>query len=313
MKTLLYPLAAAALALTLQLGATPDHQVTVEEQLSGSNESAFAVLRTETDNLASYYSSQRRVTLDERSKETGELLKSTLLLDVKHAVDANHNDPKTPAPVSQKTLAKDETITAADLLERYPPPHRKIWTEAELAKLETDPTAGIHFDRRVRIADGKQITDDVFHGRLAEVEWRIAGAFEDTNSVYFTLTKLDEDGSKETRLLCLPPSLTESIRAHQNRKPFYLVAGTFGTKEEAIRQAEAWLAKAREGKNFHFQPEVWSKWEQNVRIVHLVVQADSMQLIESGRLKALSELLGVDFTPESSNSFQERTKVFSGR
>ena len=46
------------------LAATPDHAVSVTERVLGSNPIGFAVLRTETDNLASYYSSRVTTWLD---------------------------------------------------------------------------------------------------------------------------------------------------------------------------------------------------------------------------------------------------------
>ncbi|HEY1123409.1 MAG TPA: hypothetical protein VGE67_17470, partial [Haloferula sp.] len=70
--------------------ASPDHIVTTKERLLGSNDKAYAVLRTELDNCGSYYESKAKVHLIERFADGSAPEKSTLLSETQRVIDATH-------------------------------------------------------------------------------------------------------------------------------------------------------------------------------------------------------------------------------
>jgi len=64
MKQLLLALGLILVSATFVLG-TPDRVLDIEEDFLGSNAEAFAILRTEHDNLGSYYADRVKRYLDE--------------------------------------------------------------------------------------------------------------------------------------------------------------------------------------------------------------------------------------------------------
>ncbi len=289
---------------------TPSQAVAVDEQPAGSNHVEYAILRTETDNLGSNYDYRRKIWLDEFTKSAANAPgepRRTLLMDVSYAVDVDHTDRNSPPNVKETQHLLNPDLAWATVLQRYTQRTWKRWTPEQMAKLTVDPVAGIRFNDRLLLISGDDIQGRVFGGRLSETNWTLEEVSEDSNSLYFRLGKVLEDGDHEFRIAAISTALSKQVADQAILKPLYLVAGRFDSPEEALQEVRALQARAFEQKSYGFHPEVWSVWEPTDRIVHVIAQANSMQLIESGRMKSLEKALGIEWVPTTSTHFQERT------
>jgi len=277
-----------------RLHATPDHHITVEERFAGSNASTYAVLRTETDNLSSYYESLRKVFLDERSKDGKTTVKSTLLLDEKRTRDAGHADPKTPAPVTVEIHSKDDSISMAAILEKFPVQAPRPWTEEELKRLRISKSEGIFFDR-ILLAGAERITKDAFGGWESEEEWQLVDVADGFNSTFLRLSKGAESGRREIRVICVDSETTAQVRTQfPPRDELYLLAGTYDTQDAAISQARKWI------KEHHLHLEVWTLPDVNrpSRVAaYVIVDTEGLEKIRRLQSKSLSNSLGVEVEP----------------
>lgn len=296
--------------LAAQLAASPDHAVTVSERFLGASATDYAVLRSEDDNQCSYYSSRVCTWLDEYSKESRGLGKtrSTLLLDVTYQRDANHSDRNTAAPVTETINSRDETLSMAELLQRYSGQVETSWTQEQLAKIEVHPEAGIHFRKHMLFFEGRVIALEVFGDRHRGETWTIEGVSQDMNVLYLRLA-VGQDQNRESRIVSVPPVLTKQALDQSTMQPIYLVAGRFDSLAEAVARGQALLEKARGLKIYNFHPEIWSVRQPTDRIEYLVAESYSKELLESARIPELEKALEIDFTPVSSERFIERTFV----
>ncbi len=297
-------------SFAVQLAASPDHTVTVSERLFGTSATDYAILRSEDDNQCSYYSSRVCTWLDEYSKESRGLRKtrSTLLLDVTYQRDANHSDHNTPAPVTETINSRDETLSVAELLQRYSAQVETNWTQEQLAKIEVHPEAGIHFRRRMLLFDGRMIAQEVFGDRHRGETWTLEGVSQDMNVLYLRLA-MGQDQGRESRIVSVPPHLTKQALDQSTMQPIYLVAGKFDSLAEAVVRGQALLEKARRLRIYNFHPEIWSVRQPTDRTEYLVAEAYSKELLESARMLEIEKALEIDFIPVSSERFVERTFV----
>lgn len=292
------------------LAATPDHSVSVTERVLGSNSTGFAVLRTEHDNMCSYYSSRVTTWLDEIPKTPNgrEQMKSTLLLDVTRSRDSNHSDPNTPAPVTETINSQNATLSLASVLQRYPGQLQQAWTPEQIAKLEIDPNAGISYNGKLVFIHGSAIGEKIFGGRHGGEPWALDEVAEDADSIYLRLS-VGQDEGPESRIVCVPPAITKRQRDQADAQPVYLTTGKFDTRDEAIQAARTLVEKAREKKFSDFFPEIWSLMDGDSTSKYVVAERFSTQMIKNGRLSEIESTLEIRLTPMSSDRFIERTKV----
>lgn len=297
----------AGLFLAASATATPDHSVEVRERFFGSNKTDYAILRTEDDNQCSHYVSRVATWLDEYSKDDArrENPHRTLLLDVTY-----HRDPDTPAQVTEEPNSKDATLDLASLLQRYPTRALTPWTPEGMAKMFTNPKAGIHFRNRELIGSAEFISQVLFGGSEPDATWRLDSVSGDMDSIYLQLSA-GQDENQQTRLLCVPPAISKRINDQLAMQPLYLVAGTFATKDAAIARTKELRRLAREKKLYGFHPEVWSSLPASDKTTYLVVDGYSTETIASGRIPTIESELGIDYLPMPSERFIER--IPSGR
>jgi len=298
-------------ALLAPLPATPERVVIADEQFVGSNRDGFAILRSQNDNLGNHYKYRKTTWLVEYAKDSKLSAEPhrTLLLDVTYHVDAMHMDPNTLPAVTETINSQDTTLPWASILQRYPDRTSERWASEKLIKLRIHPVDGIRFNLRVLLISGDAITRQVFGDRLSDCPWTLDEITEDSNTLFLLLTKSDDNGNRESRLVGLAPSTTREVRDQIALKPLYLVAGTYESRDEAMRETQALLAKARELKFYGFHPEVWSLRLPSDRTVHVIAETYSMELIENGRLPQVKEKLGIDLAPMTSKYFSSRTLV----
>lgn len=296
--------------------ATPDRIVTVDEQLVGSNAMGFGILRTETDNLGSYYAYRTKRFLDDYSKSPDDAkvesvvaarIRSRLLLDVTYSIDPAHSGPQIEAAKSEKVNAKDDSIVWADILKEYPNAAAR-WEEKWFSRLTTDQAGGV-FLGTVNIVWGETITKKVFEERLPALNWSLDEVVEDMNCLYLRISKRTGDEVRETRLVCIPPRKSRQAGDHLHLKPFYLIAGSYETEKEALQEALALLKKCKEKGYAGFSPEIWSVWKRTDKIVYVIADQSSMDHIKEESFTTLERVLGVDLVPLSSEFFREKTKV----
>ncbi|MCW1922233.1 hypothetical protein OKA05_06690 [Luteolibacter arcticus] len=277
------------------------------ERLLGADDTAYAVLRTERDNHASYYQTTTKVYFIERFTDQSTPEKSTLLSETETVVDATHNDPKTPPPVTTRVVTRDDSLSLAEALLRYPVSESVAWDAKQLAHLRSHPPSGISLDGRVLMASGERIAA-LFGSSSKDGEWKVSGAFEQRRSLFLSLEMEMEEGGSETRILGLGEDLSDQVSAHLQREDIYLSAGSFGSREEALSRIEAWKAD----KKSHVTSTTWEIWSHllpTLKTDYVLVLAQTREMLEGGRSKRIEEATGIRFEAISSERFVERTRV----
>lgn len=289
------------------LVATPDHAVSVTERFLGSNSTGFALLRTENDNMCSYYSSRVTTWLDEipKTSDGRETMKSTLILDVTLTVDIEHKDRSAPPPVAEKINSQDASLTLTSVLQRYPGQMRQVWTPEQMSKLEIHQVGGIHFNRKLSLIHGTFIREKIFGGRHGEELWSLSEVAEDGDCIYLKLS-IGNDSGPESRIVCVAPEITKKQRDQVSAQPVYLVAGKFDSRDEAMQAARPILSKAR-GMKFHgFDLEIWSMEDGTSKTKYVIAESSSTHRIGKGGIPEIEKALEIQLTPMSSERFIEK-------
>jgi hypothetical protein len=287
--------------------ASPDRRVTVTERLLGANDTSYGVLRTESDNCASHYLTKTKVYFIERFTDGSTPEKLTPLSETETAVDATHNDPKTPPPVNKRVISRDDSLSLAEALLRYPVSKAKAWDDKALAHLRGNPTVGISLDSRVFLASGDRIAT-LFGPSTKDGEWKVSGAFEQGPCLFLSLEMEMEEGGPETRVLGVSKQLSDQVSAHLEREDIYLCAGTFGSREEALARIEAWKAD----KKSHVTAATWEIWSRELPTLktdYVLVLARTREMLDGGSAKQIEKETGIKFEAISSGRFVERTRV----
>ncbi|RBP40533.1 hypothetical protein DES53_108240 [Roseimicrobium gellanilyticum] len=308
-RTFLIPAVVIFLIASTTLAlATPGQIVTVEEKLLGSNPTGYITLRTEVDNLGTYYGNRTQRFLVEYSKEPsdpkqeaalGAQVQAKLLLDITTTNDATQDDPFTPEATTRKLNEKDGEVKLADLLERYPSQARK-WSAENVVQLEVEPSKGLWLGS-TNLAWAGWIKERFLEDRNSDLEWRLDEVYEDENCLYLSVST-EEYGQ---RLVSIPPRKTKQVRDQLAKQPVYLIAGHSKNKDEAIKLAQE-LIKKTKGK---FRCEVWSSGRYAAEMIYVVADSDSSQHLARFRFEETEKLTGVDLSVMSSADFSERTEV----
>jgi hypothetical protein len=292
--------------------ATPDRVVQIHEQLLGTSADGYFILRTETDNLGSYFSSRTKRYLDEHSKNAdagnfevaiGERIRTTLLVDVATSIDPESTTPKTKESHTE-VHSKDSSVLLADMLLKFPVSPSK-WDDESFRRLTLHQKGGVRCGA-VNVVSGGTVIQDIFENRYPELDWVLDEVMEDMNCLFLKVSKRSSDEVNETKFICIPPRRTQQVKAHLTLRPFYLIAGTYATLEEARKQALALDKKCREAKYGHFHPEIWSLREATDKMVYVIADPSTMWHIEGNRFSALKNVIGVELIPRSSERFVER-------
>jgi len=292
------------------LHATPEHVIHIEERLLGAAEGSHAILRTERDNLGNHYSDRENIWLDEYASGEAcrQLVKSTHLLDVTYIIDVNHSDPNTPPAIERNVAHEDDTLTLASVLSRYPLREPQIWPESRMEMIISHPESGIRFKNRVMLLNAK-IIRETFGKNYAGHPWTLESMMESGGILFLTITKSTPDETREKRIFHVPPEVSQTLRDQLDLQPIYLVAGSYGSLDEAVAAARELKERAREAKQYGFAIEIWEERHPSPRVRHHVAIQNSMRLIESGRLAKIRETLGVELVPTSGQYFWKRTRV----
>ncbi|WP_395740066.1 hypothetical protein [Prosthecobacter sp.] len=307
---------ACMFASSLSLFGTPDRTIRVEEDFLGSNETGFAILRTETDNHSSYYRLQVTRYLDEYEKVPEQQpeacflarrVKRTTLLDVDHL-----RDPDTGKP-SENVRTRDDSTQMADLLTRYPARAQR-WDASRFAKLSSWKKDGrISSGEANFLSNYTSLPEEIFGEYHRQPKWKMEQAMEDMNALYLRVTtgmqEADEDeGSSQSRWICLIPAKTRQVHDHLALQPAYLCAGSHPTAEDAVKQAREIKAKAAEAKSPVPALAVWSVRYGGAPLCFTLVLQESMEDMQPERFKQLQLLFGTSLSPISSTCFVERAK-----
>lgn len=291
-------------------GATPPDVLVSDERLLGANAENYAVLRTEFDNLGSYYNSNTKVFLEERSKATGKNLKQVLLTDAKRVVDAEHDDPATPPKVTVEVTHQDKEVGLGELLARYPLLSDAKGPAASLEGFAVRADQAITFGETLTLLDRAQVVGEVFGGRLEETAVTLVEASDQGSEIYLKLAKQDEDlGDAESHWVCVGSALTMQVRAHRTKEPVYLRAGIFPDKATALAKAAEWKEVCRTKKVNGFDPEIWSTGSDAASARYHVVLRNSAHLIERESSGEIGEVLGLPLQAVSGKKFLEWTPV----
>ncbi|MES2997421.1 MAG: hypothetical protein V4733_11485 [Verrucomicrobiota bacterium] len=297
------PIFTALVLLTSSFLATgtPDHEVKVEERLLGSNSDGYIILRSEFDNLGSYYSHRARRFLVEYSKVPsdpksasglGAEVRSQLLLDV-----STSSHPDEPHKISEVINFQNDDVKLAALLSRFPDHHQR-WDDEKSRLIKCHRESGASLGR-VDIVWGGWIKERFGADRNGDLEWTLGEVFEDPNCLYLSV----HSEARGQRLVAIPPRKTQQVRDHLVKQPVYLVAGKFKNQEEAMKKAREFIEKS----NGKFKPEVWSSWGGDT--IYVVADSQSAAHIMGKAFEAFEATTGLDFTVMSSEPFSERFVV----
>ena len=287
--------------ITFPLDASPDRSVSVSERLLGSNNDGYAIIRTESDNMGSYYQQNRVIWLDEYSKADGpsaKPTKSTQLLELGVSFDIDDQ-----SKVTTKAGERSQKPTLADVVERYTTMIFNPWDADQFAELKFNPNNGhTTYKSQTLIGDGA-ILGTRFRASGSENHLSLRSVEEDSNSTFLTISTPRDEGS-ELRVICIAPKATSNLRALKNLKPIYLSAGTFGSAKEAL----AHLGKLAENKTLpKYTMEVWSVFHADTeKTDYSVVLENSEDIIRRNELSAVQEPLGLNLIPISSEGFREK-------
>jgi hypothetical protein len=295
-------------ACACKVHATPDRIVRVNETLVGIGDQSYAVLRTEDDNMGSYYSSRENLWLDEYPLEKAgrERVAQTHLLDVTISIDVEHTDPNTAPAITRTPHHEDTTQTLAGLYKRYPQRAFETWSAERMNDVTCHPEAGIHFRNRIALLSAETI-QSTFTDK--ENPWTLESITEGGGALFLRIVRKSPDEYYEARVFHVPTEVSREVRDQLARKEFYLAAGRYPTHDEAIRATQELNARSRVAKFFCFQPEIWEARMPTGKTEYVIVQENSMWLIETGRVEKMQEVLGVQLAPVSSKHFHRRTLV----
>lgn len=304
MKTkLLIQAAFLCLSLSMIASGTPDHRITSEERILGSNPDSYITLRTETDNQGSYYHYRTKRFLVEYSKTPsdpkseqalGPEVRSQLLLDVTTSLDVDGK-----APPTEKIETQDHELKLADLLARFPMVPA-AWSSEKLARIECHSTGGPRIGN-ISLAWGGWIKERFGVDRNSDLEWTLAGVQEDGNCLYLSV----QSENHGQRWVSISLRMSRIANDQMTKQAVYLVAGSFIDPQEAMALGRELMDQCK-GK---FTPEVWSSGSPNGEMIYFVVDSHSTEHIQSNQFERLEALTGKDLSVISSKQFVERMAI----
>jgi hypothetical protein len=309
MKPIFTALGLVLMPVSLLFG-TPDRSVEIVEDFLGSNETGFAILRSEYDNLGSYYASRVRRYLDEYEKtpkDSGRVLaiakrvKSVLLLDTKDFHDQGQS--------SETVLAQDNGIAYAELLRKYPA-RGKAWPREKLAKLAHGRNQGVYAGR-YHVVSHWELATELFGFAKDDHDCVLEQVMEDMNCLYLRVSTSEgeDEGDRQNRWICNVPAKTEQIHAHLALEPLCLAAGRHPTVEAAVQHAQGILKQAAEEKYPMFELHVWSVISDSGPPLFMVMLPGALESMHTEKFERLKKLMGADLAPMSTERCQERTLV----
>ena len=305
--------------IALPVFATPDRSITVEEDWLGSNENGFVILRTETDNHGSYCSGQVTRYLDEYEKapqkqpiesSIARRAKRTTLLDIRTNRDYSAGPPITTEDIK----TRDQEVKLADVLRKYPGRTRK-WNAEKFAKF----AAWKKKDHDIRSGQNQvmsryEVVNEVFGLESGQgLIWTLETVMEDGNCLYLRMTtgldEEEEEGSSQSRWICILPEKTLQIRDHLELQPFYLCIGHYDTAEEAVKQARELMKKTTQTKDSIPGLEVWSVSDYPEPCYFTIVLKHGMGNMNASRFEKLKSHFGQGLTPVSSEYFKAKNRT----
>jgi hypothetical protein len=285
---------------TAPVQATPSRTTTIRETFLGSNATGYAILRTESDNLGSYYKEHRTTWLDEYQKDAQKDTKprSTQLLDQTHFTD--------PADTTRKSTtehSKDAKTTLADIIDRYPQMVLVPWPLEQTKELHFDKNTGSTEYKSQCLIAAKTLLGSRFGHEDPGATLELLAVAEDSNCIFLTIAT-DNDEGQESRIICIPAAITRNIHALKNLEPLYLSAGSFDSEKEALALVRKMQANA--GNSYGPAPMVWSVFHSDTgKTDYAVVLANSADLIKRNEFGAKQQdLFGMHMVPITSEGFR---------
>jgi hypothetical protein len=277
MKTAAHLLCAIVFAFP-SLMATPDRNTTISESFLGSDSANFAVLRTERDNLGSYYKARTKVWLVEHPKvpSADNKPRKTLLLD-----QTTHVDPDTMKSHPPEEHFKDGSTALADIIVRFPVRQLDPWTPDQIAALRFDQSTGRTEFKTQCLWEGVRHAEAA-EGESRSAEFTLVGVAEDGNCIFLNIA-LGGDENTETTWVCIPASVTRNVHALRGLEPIYLSAGSYPSAKEALARCKE-VGKTMMG--FHGRTlQVWSVFHDDTgKTDYAVVLEDTTDFLRGDPL-----------------------------
>lgn len=283
----------------MPLQATPDRSVTVQERFLGTNADDYAILRTEVDNMGSYYREHRWVWLDEYPKEGGSAAepRSTLLLDQNFSAD-----PDNAKAGSTTENSRNDKPSLADLVQRYPAMDLIPWSAEQVAEVQFDAESGEASYKSQRLVEAGGLLKKRFRISNPEVNLALIAVAENSNNLFLTISSGDDEG-REMRVIAVPSKATRNARALGKLEAVYLSAGTFESSKDALVHARE-LSQTK--KPLYSGLVVWSVFHADTgKTDYSVVSSISQNLIHDNEFAGSRNESGTRLTPITSEGFRE--------
>jgi len=304
--------------------------VVIEEMFFGSNATAYALLRTETETTANDGFLRQRTWIDEYAKEAvplddhglrydeekrviygkiqAKLTQSTLLLDVITSKNSEADTKPGDHAAAVKEASQDAQVALAALLLRYPKRVLTRWSPEQMNQLVQN---GFFYTYKTQtLVNGSLVRARTFDlGGDAEMNQAlgptsVSSVEEDGNCLYLTF-HANHPEHKQTRIFCMLPAVTANVRHLAACEPFVLLAGRFDTKNAALESAKSLRSKLDTRKDFSdVGLQVWNVYHTGYsRTFYFVVIPRTAELIKQGRVAGLQECIGSRLPMVSSATF----------
>lgn len=303
----------------------------VEETFFGSNPTAYALLRTETETTDSDEFLRNRTWIDEYAKEPvlsddysqkqygeedrirhgayqSKLTQSTLLLDMTVRKNRESEPKASGSAAAENVASQSANTTLAAMLLRYPDRTMTRWSPAQMKELVQN---GFFYHYKTQTL----VNGSLVRARILDLQGdaemnqalgptNVSVVEEDANCLYITFHATNPE-HKQTRIFCILPAATANVRQLAKCEPFCLLAGRFDTKTEALESAKSLRSQLNTRQDFSdVELQVWHVYNTNyTRAFYFVVMPRTTELIKQGRVAKLQEFIGTRLPLVPSETF----------
>lgn len=292
------------LACIINSLATPDWNSTTSERFIGSNDLAYASIKTTNDNQGSYYSWRETKRLVEYSKLDNSVINIQIISDILYSINPEHIDPNTKPKVTQKEIELDTKVLLSEVIKKYHLPTQPTSRPEWLKKLSWKKQGLYLEDKLLILPSMNQEMED--HPAAAT----ILKVHTDRSNIILSI-QADETPDSGNYLFCIPAGLSKQINDWAKKLPEYLFIEKFDNKQQANDLALKLNQTSQEKNFFGFNPEIWSTRTKTGKVVYLLVHQPSHQQMTPEDIAVVERAIDHKLTPISSDTLIEKWIPFS--
>lgn len=291
MKTFLTTLIATTY-LNLTATATPDWISTANEEYLGSNQEAYAVMRTITDNQGNYYSTREIKSVLEYSKLNNVMINQELISDIVYNVDDEHIDPNTPPKVTKVVKAKNNKLLLSVFTTDYSKPNITAPIPAWTKRL-TWKNDGLYLDQNLLVLPKSNFTDKEMpfdQMREQPLTNSLAAVYQDNQCIYFSL-KYGDPQEYQNCILRVSIDTSKQINDWSTKLSNYLLISQHDTKQKANAASLKLIEIAKNKDYYAINLEIWSTQKEPNKISYNLVHRPFDLPIDAAKIKLLNSII----------------------